>query len=923
MNGEVHTCLFLVKPCYKQTSLDFKVAKFECALSRKMVLKQSIDQFKGQTRLPNFAVPKRYELHLKPDLTACTFSGTVQINLDIIESTNFLVLNSLELAIQNSWFTNSHGQYYPCDVVVDGDDEIIVLVFDETLSVGEGNLRIEFSGALNQHLTGLYKCTYVDGGVEKIMAATQFEPVDARRCFPCWDEPALKANFKITLTVPSELTALSNMPVENEKHDGELKNVNFEESPIMSTYLVAVVVGLFDHIEYTTTAGIKVRLYCAVGKSDQGKFALDIALKTLDIYTKYFSVPYPLPKLDLVAVPEFSGGAMENYGLIIYRENELLYHDLYSTAAKKQRITIVTAHEVAHQWFGNLVTMEWWTHLWLNEGFATWVSYMATNILFPEWNIWTHFLLEAADGLQMDALEKSHPIEVEINHARSVIEVFDAVSYNKGSTVIRMLEGYLGDVVFQESLSTYIRRYQAQNARTEDLWDVLSEVSGLPVNTMMSTWTKQTGYPVISVELIDHILEFKQSQFLLSGQHVDEQWIVPITLSIGSYEKKKKFLLETSHVRMDISELVQSTGDDLRSIKTEDEEDGQENLWVKVNVDQSGFYRVNYKDKLAIRLRKAVQNNSLLPTDKFGILDDGNALCQACEQSLSSLLMLIDVYRKEFDYIIVSKLIKVCHNVLKISTDAIPDSVNELRQYFINLLMYSAEQLGWDSISGEDHSISLLRGEVLQALATFDHYKTQKEALHRFQISLDDKNTALLSANTRRAAYVSVMRNTTTENRTGLESLLSLYRSTDILQERERILRCIASSADPNVVLEVLNLLLSDEIPDSDIIYVLAGVSSEGSEIAWTWLKDNWERILAKYGAGLLLTNFISRIVPLVNSNEKADEIEAFFASHMNASIVMNLKLSIEQIRNKARWIESVRQEHSLPDLIKQLAQRK
>ncbi|KAK4269134.1 hypothetical protein QN277_022328 [Acacia crassicarpa] len=885
--------------------------------------KQSIEQFKGQTRLPKFAVPKRYDLHLKPDLTACTFSGTVKISLTITENTKFLVLNSLELDIQRVWFTNSHHvEYSPSDVVVSGDDEIVVLVFDEMLHVGEGVLGIEFSGILNEHLTGFYKCTYIDGGVKKNMAVTQFEAVEARRCFPCWDEPALKAIFKITLTVPSELTALSNMPVEIEKHDGNLKTVYFEESTTMSTYLVAVVIGLFDHIE-ETYAGIKVNLYCATGKANQGKFSLDIAVKALDIYTKYFSVPYPLPKLDLVAVPEFGAGAMENYGLIVYRENDLLYHDLYSNAAKKQRLTIVTAHEVAHQWFGNLVTMEWWTHLWLNEGFATWISYMATDILFPEWDIWTQFLLEAADGLRMDALETSHPIEVEIQHARSVVEVFDAVSYEKGSTVIRMLQGYLGDEIFQKSLSTYIRKYQGQNAGTEDLWTVLSEESSVQVNSMMNTWTKKTGYPVINVKLEDNILELKQSQFLLSGAHVDGKWIVPVTLCIGSYQRRKKFLLETSQGKLDISGLVQASGQSQSLTKDKNVEDSDGKLWVKVNVDQSGFYRVNYEDKLAVRLRKAIQNNDLKATDKFGILDDANAVCQACEQSLSSLLLLMEVYRKEVDYVIVSKLISVCYSILKISSDAIPDSVNELKQYFISLLKFSAEKLGWDSKEGEDHSSSLLRGEVLQALSTFDHSETQQEALRRFPILLDDSNTSLLSANTRRAAYVAVMRNTTAKSRTGLESLLSFYKSTDVSQEKERILRCLASSSDPNIVLEVLNLLFSDEIRLQDIKGVLAGISSEGSETAWRWLKDNWERILTKYGAGLLLTDCINQIVPLANSNERADEIEEFFASRMKPSIAMNLKLSIEQIRIKARWIQSIRQEHSLQDTIKQLVQRK
>ncbi|WJZ94349.1 hypothetical protein VitviT2T_013220 [Vitis vinifera] len=888
-----------------------------------MEKKPDIQQFKGQYRLPKFAIPKRYDLVLKPDLSACTFSGSVQVDLSISQVTHFLVLNALDLQIHQASFTNSQNKKYcPCDVVLEADDEVLVLVFDEALPTGDGVLWISFSGVLNDHLVGFYRGTYVDGGVKKNMAATQFEPADARMCFPCWDEPALKATFKVTVEVPSELTALSNMPAIQETVNGHLKTVYFEESSTMSTYLVAVVVGLFDHIEDTTADGIKVRAYCPVGKADQGKFALDVAVKTLDMFTGYFSMPYPLPKMDMVAVPDFSGGAMENYGLIIFREIELLYNEMHSGAYRKQRLTIVVSHEVAHQWFGNLVTMEWWTHLWLNEGFATWISNLATDWLFPEWKIWTQFVQETTGGLRLDALEQSHPIEVEVHHARSVLEIFDAISYEKGSSVIRMLQSYLGDDVFQRSMSTYMKRYAGKNAKTDDLWSVLSEESGIQVNSMMDTWTKQKGYPLISVKSKDNILELEQSQFLSSGSFGDGQWIVPISLCLGSYNTNKNFLLEGQVRTVDISELLYSSDSNLSSSKGNDQGKCKEHSWVKVNVEQTGFYRVKYDDKLAAQLRNAIEENCLSETDKFGVLDDTFALCEACQLSLSSLLSLMDAYRKEFDYILISRLIDVCYNVAHISSDAIPNSVNELKQFFINLLLFSAEKLGWEPVSGERHLNTMLRKEVLMALATFGHSETHKEAMRRFQAFLDDRNSPLLSADTKRAAYIAVMRNTSSTNRTGYESLLKVYRESDGVQEKEPILRSLASCSDPSIVFEVLNLLLSDEIRDQDSLYVLSGISLEAHETAWSWLKENWDLISNKSGSGMQLTWYIKNIVSRLSTQEEADEVEAFFASRMKPTFAMTLKQNIEKIRIKARWVESIKQEQSLPELIKGLACR-
>ncbi|KAL2493283.1 Aminopeptidase M1 [Abeliophyllum distichum] len=887
---------------------------------------QKLEHFKEKTRLPDFAVPKRYDLTLKLDLSGSIFSGIVLVDVAITQATRFLVLNALELVIHQVSFTNSQSQkYVPLDIVVDNEAEIVVLVFDEVLNVGNGVLEIRFSGVLNEHLKGFYRCTYMDGEEKKNMAATQFEAVDARMCFPCWDEPALKATFKITLdNIPSELTALSNMPVSKEKLDGHLKTVYFEESIVMSTYLVAVVVGLYEYIEDITYDGIKIRVYSPIGKSEKGKFALNIAMQTLDFFEKYFSMPYPLPKLDMVSVPEFSGGAMENYGLITCRETELIQDELYTAAANIQRLTIVVAHEVAHHWFGNLVTMEWWTHLWLNEGFATWVSYLVIDKLFPEWKIWNRFLQEMKSGLHMDALEQSHPIEVEIHQARSVLEFFDAISYEKGSSVIRMLQDYLGDEIFQMSLGSYMKRYAFANAKTEDLWNVLTEVSGVDVNTTMEIWTKQKGYPVISVELKDHILEFEQNQFLSSGLHSDSQWIVPMTLSLGSYNEQKKFLLQAKKEQLDIEEFSNSSDISSSRHDQHNQENFDNNWWIKVNVHQAGFYRVKYDDNLMARLKKATEGNYLSAEDEFGILDDAFALCEACEMPFSSLLCLMDVYRKELDYIVLSRLIYACYSAVKIVSDAIPDLMSELKQFCINLLLLSAEKLGWDATSGESQSNALMREEVLMALASFGHPQTHEEARKRFHAFLEGKNVSILPADTRKAAYTAILRNTSTDNRKGLDCLLKIYREIGAPQEEARVLRCIASSADPIIVSEVLNWMLSDEVRRQDVVYILSGISWEGRAIAWSWFKENWDQILKIWGSEMLLTHFVVDIVTPFCSNEMADEIEEFFATHPVQSIAMNLKQSLELIRIKARWIEYIKQEkESIIEVVKGLASKK
>lgn len=801
-------------------------------------------------------------------------------------------------------------------------DEIVVLKFEEALPIGAGVLEMNFEGTLNDQMKGFYRSTYEHNGEKKNMAVTQFEPTDARRCFPCWDEPAFKSTFKITLEVPSELVALSNMPVVDEQLNGPVKTLTFQESPIMSTYLVAVVVGLFDFVEATSTDGTKVRVYCQVGKASQGRFALDVAVKTLDVYKKYFAVPYSLPKLDMIAIPDFAAGAMENYGLVTYRETALLYDDRQSAAANKQRVAVVVAHELAHQWFGNLVTMEWWTHLWLNEGFATWVSYLAADALFPEWKIWTQFLDDYTMGLRLDALAESHPIEVDINHASEIDEIFDAISYRKGASLIRMLQTYLGAECFQRSLASYIKRFACSNAKTEDLWTVLEEESGEPVKTLMDSWTKQKGYPVVSVILKEGKLQFEQTQFLSSGSLGNGEWIVPITLCCGSYTSQKKFLLKGKQEKLDVGELINSSNANSSLVGTGNQLiDGR--VWIKFNVDQTGFYRVKYDDELAARLRHAIEANQLSAMDRFGVLDDTYALCMAGKQTLSSLLSLMAAYREELDYTVLSLMITISSKVINIAADAAPDLLNDIKLFFTNLLQFPAERLGWDAREGEGHLDMMLRGELLVALAELGHDITQNEALRRFNVFLDDRHTSLLPPDIRKAAYIAVMQTVNNANKSGYNNLLKVYRETDLSQEKTRILSSLATCPDPHVIRDVLNFLLTTEVRNQDVIFGLAGVSREGRDVAWEWLKEHWDYIKKTWGAGFLLGRFVTYVVSPFSSSEKAKEAEEFFASRVTPSISRTLKQSIERVGINTKWVQSIKNEESLGTVAKELAYRK
>ena len=442
----------------------------------------------SRVTLPTNVRPTRYRLILEPDLESFTFRGEEAVDIEVVEASSEITLNSSDIDILSSKLTVEGGSVLtPRDVVLDDSKETATFVFDSEIPTGPATLEITFTGELNDKLRGFYRSHYTDiDGQERYLATTQFEATDARRAFPCWDEPAVKSAFDVTLVVPGDLVAVSNMPVVSEEVNPSgsrpsSKVVRFAETPVMSTYLLAFVVGDIESIEQRTDAGTLMRVWTTRGKQEQGRFALETAVNLLDYFDDYFGIRYPLPKLDHIAIPDFAAGAMENWGAITYRETALLVDPDHSSAGTRQRVAAIVSHEMAHMWFGDLVTMAWWNDLWLNESFASWMGDKAVDHLFPEWEMWTQFVMaDTNSGLSLDGLKNSHPIEQEVNNPSEIGQLFDAISYSKGASILRMLEHFLGSEPFRQGLHLYLSSHEYGNAQTEDLWSALGEISGQP-----------------------------------------------------------------------------------------------------------------------------------------------------------------------------------------------------------------------------------------------------------------------------------------------------------------------------------------------------------------------------------------------------------------------------------------------------------
>lgn len=591
----------------------------------------------GRQILAQNVTPKHYVLQLNTDLETQVFKGTVDVDLVVNEDSDKITVNAVELDIHSASIDKMKAK----SIAYDEEMQTAKFTWDTVWKAGQKKtLSLVFDGKLNKNMAGFYHSTYQtkDGKTEN-MAVTQFEATDCRRAFPCWDEPALKATFDVSLTTSKEFVHLGNMNVKDERIQGSSKTTTFATTPIMSTYLVAWAIGDFEYVE-SNAFRLPVRTYTIPGYKEQGVYAADLGAKTLAFFEKVFGIEYPLPKMDFLAVPDFSAGAMENWGLVTYRNLALLLDEETTSASGRERVAMVVQHELAHQWFGNLVTMDFWEGLWLNEGFATYMAMFAGNAFYPEWKLLEAFVAtDLQSGLRLDSLRNSHPIEVPVKRADEINQIFDEISYSKGCCVLTMLAKYLGEDVFLKGVSNYLKKHAYSNTKTDDLWKALSGASGKDVVRLMQTWTKKIGYPVVTATEKADALSVRQNRFLSAGDATKEEDQTLYLVPLGLKTKGKNGAVVLEDDLEGRESTIQLGQDKMESFK--------------LNADQYGFYRTCYTPERLEKIGKQAAESAdfFSVQDRTGLVADAGALAAAGYGKTSGFLALIQEWKLEDAYL--------------------------------------------------------------------------------------------------------------------------------------------------------------------------------------------------------------------------------------------------------------------------------
>jgi puromycin-sensitive aminopeptidase len=804
-------------------------------------------------RLPGGVSPTRYEVRLRPDLDDAVFGGDVSILLDVEHTVDSLVLNAADLDISGCQVDGVDARWE-----LHEDTERLIVHPADPVGPGHAVLSVQFDGVLNDKLRGFYRSVYVDeNGQQQVIATSQLQATDCRRAFPCWDEPEFKAVFSIVLEVREGLTAISNGPeMERSTSDGSTV-IRFADTMVMSSYLVAFVVGRLETTETIDVDGIPLRIVHVPGKGRLTGFGLDVGAFCLRWFQDYYGIPYPSDKVDLVALPDFAAGAMENLGCITFRESLLLLDPETSTQAEQQLVADVVAHELAHMWFGDLVTMRWWNGIWLNEAFATFMELAACDAYRPDWERWTAFGVERSVAFETDSLESTRPVEFEVRSPADCEGMFDVLTYQKGGALLRMLEQYLGAATFREGVSHYLRSHSYRNTETSDLWDAIETTSGEPVRRLMDSWIWQPGYPLVSAMLVDDdgtpSLALAQHRFSFDPDAAgdDAVWVIPVHVRNGG---------QTTVLLLD----GESTD---AAIPLADPEGP-----VVVNAGGHGFFRVDYDDTLRGRLG-AEALTTLSTLERYNLVDDAWAAVVAGRLPATDLLQFLEGFGDERDHAVWQAIVIALRGLSRLLDDGV--ALDEFRARVRALTHPALESLG-EPAAGDDDLTGKLRGLLITTAGVLG---ADPDVQHRCRALFDSAadDPAGVDPELVAAATTVVAASGDAKHYQRMVDRVSTGRTP---QEQLRHLYALAEFDDETLMRRTCEFAMSDAVRTQNAPFLLraAIANRHHGRIAWEFVRDRWAEVNERFPSNTIVRLIES--VKLLASQELVAQTHEFFAEH-------------------------------------------
>ena len=845
-------------------------------------------------KLPKDIIPRAYVIRLEPNTDSLVTIGSESIEVEVLKPTDRIVINAVDTDISQARLSGAHTSE-ELTPQIDAKAETVTFQTKTSLEPGSYQLALTFQSKITEQPHGLFIQYFRIGERLERLLSTQMEPTDARRLFPCWDEPVFRALFQLTVKAKKEDTVISNMPIASEQTLGpDEKLVTFDRTPAMASYLFVLACGKLEWVE-DEVAGLKLRIVTTPGKQELGRYALQVTKEILPYYNEYFGVPYPLPKLDQIALPSGFGGAMENWGGITYNEDLLLFDPQASSDLVKQRIFEVMAHEIAHQWFGDLVTMAWWDNIWLNEGFASWMQKKATDHFNPDWKVWVHANNDKQRAMAFDDRKTSHPIQQPITDEAQANSAFDEITYQKGQSFIRMLENYVGEETFRSGIRSYMAQHKYSNTTTADLWEALETAAGKPVKGVAASWTEQPGFPLIKVKTQcvngRQIVGLQQARFLIGEpENTSLSWSVPVGIvRVNEPKKMKRVLLSKSSSNFDVWRCDEP---------------------IKVNAGDVGFFRVSYEPALFSELER---NALKLPeSDRVNLVTDTWATVESGDSPASTYFELLEGLSRDDSYAVWQSIIGFERTIgpLKLVNRLEQDQPGgaKYENYVCALLGQKLAELTWDEQAGEPIEKRLLRALLIEALGTFGDQSVIDEAFRRFASFRE--NPTSLNPNLRPAVVRIVGR---CSSPTDYEILLKLAEESPTSEQRRMYLRALSAVREPELARRSVEFFVSKHVAPGDGGRALEEEAWEHPEIVWAFATTHikqfqqrfgffrWNRLLPSLAAGFTDSERAEELVQFAKQNLAAQgQREADNAANL---IRFRAELKKRELPKIDRWV--------------------